>query len=134
MTKVTQKQKTAETTILQKLTYFFGGMFFYSIFFGILYQLIGNWGAIIALISGIICSIYLILKKRKNSRISVFCILIKLSKYLISSKYSNGYRTSLKLGKLASNFSYSINSKNILINKKIKYIFPYVLNLTFYLN
>jgi len=67
-TKVTRKQKTFETTILQKLTYFFGGMFLYSIFSILLYQLIDTWGAILALVTGIVCSLILIIKKHRGSR------------------------------------------------------------------
>jgi hypothetical protein len=69
--KVTTQKDLIKISILDKLTYFFGGMFVYSVFFGMLYKLIGNFGAILALITGIFCAIYLIIKKHKNSPIRV---------------------------------------------------------------
>ena len=68
---ITVTQKRRETSILQKLTYFFGGMFLYSILFGFLLKLIGVWGAILALVTGISCSIILIVKKHKGSQFRV---------------------------------------------------------------
>ena len=44
-------------------------MFVYSVFFGLLYKLIGNIGAITAIITGIVCSIILIIKRHKGDKI-----------------------------------------------------------------
>jgi hypothetical protein len=79
--KVTSREDLLKISILSKLTYFFGGMFVYSILFGLLYKGIGVWGGILALITGIFCAIYLIIKKQKQSpfRILAYGVLLAIT-------------------------------------------------------